>query len=92
VRSLTGCWSFLAKNCVIDAHPGKLVVTCVFALHAVFLCTVGRTWFRWFSEPGFWTFGERNLLRSLLFDEDGGFRPAGVIAFDAAIVLLVWVT
>jgi hypothetical protein len=70
----------------------KLGITGAVALHALFLCTVGRTWFRWFFDPGIWTFGDRNLLRALLFDEDGDFLPAGVFAFDAALLILVWVT
>ena len=80
---------FLAENCVTDAHAGK--ACCYLRVRPA------RRFFLHgrldvVSEPGFWTFGERNLLGSLFLDEDGNLHPAGVIAFDAAPVVLVWVT
>ncbi|HET6325854.1 MAG TPA: hypothetical protein VFG04_14350 [Planctomycetaceae bacterium] len=70
----------------------KVAFTCAVGLLAVFFCTVGRTRFSRLCQPDYWSLGEYNPIRWLLFDGDGNVSRTGVLTFYAALLVLVWVT
>ncbi len=70
----------------------KIVVTGVIVGLAIMFSTLGRTRFRWLSDPDFWNLGEANPLRRILFEENGDIRRLGVITIYAIILALVWLT
>jgi hypothetical protein len=79
---------------VLETMPivAKLSFTIVVVFLAAVFCTVGRTRFKWLSDPAYWTLGASNPLRWALFDEDGDLRRTGVLAVYAAMLVFVWLT
>ena len=73
-------------------NRNKIIVTGVIVCLAIMFCTVGRTRFRWLSDPDFWNLGEANPLRRMLFHKNGDIRRWGVIIFYILLLALVWLT
>jgi hypothetical protein len=71
-------------------HDPRIWITIAIVVFGTFLCTIGRSWFRWMADPRWWTLGESNLFRHLVFHENGDFRRMGVVIVYALMLALVW--